>query len=87
MQQIDPCDSEYSSEDVALSQDQFLRTANAIYVRGDDKFTRSVQSLCIVFMITGGRIPSIKEMTTDAYGLRSMSYIDPKDLIMSSKMC
>jgi hypothetical protein len=53
-------------------------------MRGDDKFTRSVH--CIIFIITGGRIPSIKEMTTDESGLRSTSNNDPKDVIMSSKM-
>jgi hypothetical protein len=53
-------------------------------VRGDDKYTRSV--LRIVFMITGGKIPSIREMTTDGYGLKSMKDIDPVDLRMSSKM-
>jgi hypothetical protein len=53
-------------------------------MKGDDKYTRSVQ--CIVFMITGGRIPSIKEMTMDEFGLKSMVDIDPMDLRMSSKM-
>ncbi len=37
-------------------------------------------------MITGGRIPTIDEMTTDEYGLRSMSNIDPVDLRMSSRL-
>jgi hypothetical protein len=60
-----------------------LRTANSFHVRSDDKCTRSVE--CIVFMITGGRIPSITEMNTDEYGLRSMEDIDPVDLRMSSK--
>ncbi len=32
-----------------------------------------------------GRIPTIDEMTTDEYGLRSMSDIDPVDLRMSSR--
>ena len=36
-------------------------------------------------MITHGRFPSIDEMTTDEYGLRSMSDIDPVDLRMSSR--
>ena len=49
---------------------------------GDDKYTRSVQ--CIVFMITGGRIPSSGEMCTDEFGLRSMEDIDQRDLRMSS---
>ena len=31
------------------------------------------------------RIPSIDEMTTDEYGLQSMSDIDPVDLRMSSR--
>jgi hypothetical protein len=35
-------------------------------------------------MITGGKIPSIDEMTTDEYGLRSTTDIDPEDLRMSS---
>ncbi len=44
--------------------------------------------ITIIFMITGGRIPSIKikEMTTDEYGLRSISDIESRDLILSSKM-
>jgi hypothetical protein len=36
-------------------------------------------------MIAHGRIPTIYEMTTDEYGLRSMSDIDPVDLRMSSR--
>ncbi len=36
-------------------------------------------------MITNGRIPTIHEMTTDEYGLRSMSDIDLVDLRMSSR--
>ena len=36
-------------------------------------------------MITGGRIPSITEMSTDEYGLRSMQEIDPVNLRMSSR--
>jgi hypothetical protein len=85
MQQIDPCDSEVSLEEMARQQEKVLRTANAIHVGDNDRFKRSVH--CIVFMITGGRIPSIKEMTMDEYGLKSTSDIDPKDLILSSKMC
>jgi hypothetical protein len=69
---------------MARQQDQYLRTAVAVHVRDDDALTRSVHH--IIFMITGGRIPSIKEMITDENGLRSMSNINPKDLIMSSKM-
>ncbi len=53
-------------------------------MRGDDKYTRSIQ--WIVYMITGGRIPSIREMTTDEFGLRSMEDIDQVDLRFSSKM-
>ncbi len=36
-------------------------------------------------MITNGRIPTIDEVTTDEYGLRSMSDIDLVDLRMSSR--
>ncbi len=36
-------------------------------------------------MITNGRFPSTHEMTTDEYGLRSISDIDPVDLKMSSR--
>ena len=61
-------------------QDKLFRTADAFYVRVDDEYTRSVQ--CIVFMITEGRVPSIKEMITDEYGVRSMCDKDPKDLSM-----
>ena len=57
---------ENSLEDCTRHQEFFLMTANAFHVKGDDKYTRSVQS--IVFMITGGRIPSITEMRTDEYG-------------------
>ena len=52
-------------------------------MKGDDKYTRSVK--CIVFMITGGRIPSITKMSTDEYGLRSMQEIGPVNLRMSSR--
>ncbi len=54
-----------------------------LYVKGDDKYTRSIE--CVVFMITNGRIPTIDEMTTDEYGLLSMSDIDLVDLRMSSR--
>jgi hypothetical protein len=37
----------------------------------------------MVFMITGGRISSIGEMTTDNFGLISMENIGPMDLRMS----
>ncbi len=36
-------------------------------------------------MITNGRFPAIHERTTDEYGLRSMTDIDPADLRMSSR--
>ncbi len=75
MLQIDPSDAEKSLEDMAQQQDSFQRTANPFHVKRDDKYTRSLQ--CIVFMITGGRIPSIKEMTKNEYGLRSMEDFDP----------
>jgi hypothetical protein len=58
--------------------------ANSIFVRGDAKLTRPV--LSNIFMITGGRIPSIKEMTTDDYGSKLMHDIDPDILKISSKM-
>ncbi len=60
-----------------------MRTASSFHVKADDKYIRSVQ--CVVFMITGGRISSIGEMTTDEYGLRSITDIDPADLRMSSR--
>ncbi len=60
-----------------------LWTANSFHVKGEDKYTRSVE--CVVFMITNGRIPTIDEMTRDEYGLQSMSVIDPVDLRMSSR--
>jgi hypothetical protein len=52
-------------------------------VKGDDKYRRSVQ--CIVFIITGGGIPSLTEMSKDEYGLRSMQEIDPVNLRMASR--
>jgi hypothetical protein len=72
---------EYSLEDCTRQQHNFLGTVYSFHVKGNNKYTRSVQ--CIVFMITG--ILSIREMTTDEYGLRSMD-IDPANLRMSSKM-
>jgi hypothetical protein len=81
MVQIDPQDADNSLEDCARQLDQFVSTANSFHVKGDDKYTRSVE--CVVFMITNGIIPSINEMTTDEYGLLSMSDIDPVDLRMS----
>jgi hypothetical protein len=83
MAPIDPQDAENSLEDCARQVDQFVSTANSLNVKGDDRYTRSVE--CIVFMITNGRFPSTHEMTTDEYGLRSMSDIDPVDLRMSSR--
>ncbi len=83
MEPIDPQNIENGLEDCTRHQDQFMRTANSFHVRADDKYTRSVE--CVIFMITGGRIPAIDEMTTDEYGLRSMKDIDPMDLRMSSR--
>jgi hypothetical protein len=80
---IDPQDADNSLEGCARQLDQFVGTANSFHVKGDDKYTRSVE--CIVFMITNGRFPTIHEMTTDEYGLRSMLDIDPVDLRMSSR--
>ncbi len=82
MQQIDLCNVEHSLEDCTRQQDNFLRTANSYHARGNYKYTRSVQ--CIVLMIAGGRIPLVKEMKTDEYGLRSMKEIDSADSKMSS---
>ena len=80
---IDPQDN--SLEDCARQLDhwQFVSNSNNSHVKGNDKYTRSVE--CIVFMITNGRFPAIHEMTTDEYGLRSMTDIDPSDLRMSSR--
>ena len=84
MIQLDPQDSETSLEDYSRHLDQFVSNANNFHVKGDDKYTRSVE--CIVFMITNGRFPAIHEMTTDEYGSRSiMTDIDPADLRMSSR--
>jgi hypothetical protein len=52
-------------------------------MKADDKYTRSVE--CVVFIIIGGRIPTIDDMTTDEHGLQQMSNIDPVDLRMSSR--
>ncbi len=60
-----------------------MSNANNFNVKGDDKYTRSVE--CIVFMIANGRFPANHELTTDEYGLRSMTDIDPADLKMSSR--
>jgi hypothetical protein len=83
MAPIDPQDAENSLEDCARQLDQFVRTANSLHVKGDDTYTKSVE--CVVFMITNGRIPTIDEITSDEYGLRSMSDIDPVYLKMSSR--
>ncbi len=83
MAPIDPQDADNSLEDCARQPDQFVSTANSFRVKGDDKYTRSVE--CVVVMITNGRNPSINEMTTDEYGLLSMSDIDPVDFRMSSR--
>jgi hypothetical protein len=83
MAPIDPQDADNSLEDCARRLDQFVVTANSFHVKGDDKYTRSVE--CIVFKNKNGRFPAIHEITTDEYGLRSMSDIDPVDLKMSSR--
>ena len=83
MAPIDPQDADNSLEDCARQLDQFVGTANSFHVKGDDKYTRSVE--CVICMINHGRIPSIDEMTTDEYGFRLMSDIDPVDLRMSSR--
>jgi hypothetical protein len=54
---IGPCDADSSLEDVSTQQDFFISEQMLFFVSGDDKFTRPVYS--IIFMITGGRIPSI----------------------------
>ncbi len=65
MHKIDPCDHDTSLEEVFAKLDIFLDEISCIFVRGDDrdKITRPVYA--IIFMITGGRIPLIKEMSTD----------------------
>ncbi len=85
MAPIDPQDADNSLEDCLRQLDQFVSNANNFHVKGDDKYTRSVE--CIVFMIANGRFPAIHEMTTDEYGLRSMSDIDSADLRKSSRQC
>ena len=82
MAPIDPQDIN-SLEDCARQLDQFASTTNYFHVKGDDKYTIPVD--CIVLMNTNGRFPATHEMTTDEYGLRSMSDIDPVDLRMSSR--
>ena len=83
MAPIDPQSIDNSWEDCARQLDQFVSTANPFHVKGDDKYTIPVE--CIFFMNTNGRFPTTHEMTTDEYGLRSMSDIDPVDLRMSSR--
>ncbi len=83
MNLIDPQDSDTSLEDCSRQLDQFVSNANNFHVKGDDNYTRSVE--CIVFMITHGRFPELHEMTTDEYGLRSMSELDPSELGMSTR--
>jgi hypothetical protein len=83
MAPIDPQGADNSLEDCARQLDQFVSAENYFHVKGDDKYTRSVE--CVVFMITKGRIPTIEEMTSDEYGLRSMSNLDLVDLRMSSR--
>ncbi len=85
MAPFDPQGADNSLGDCARQLDQFVRAANCFHVKGDDKYTRSVLVECVVFMITNGSIPTIDEMTTDEYGLRSMSDNDLVDLIMSSR--
>jgi hypothetical protein len=63
---IDRGDAENSLEECARQLDQFVRTANSFHVKAGDKYTRSVGR--VVFMITGGRISTIDEMTPDEYG-------------------
>ncbi len=83
MTPIDPQDADNSLEDCARQLDRFVSATNYFHVNGDDEYTRSVE--CVVFMITNGRFPTIDEMTTDEYGLQSMSDIDLVDLRMSSR--
>ena len=83
MAPIDHQDADNSLEDCARQLDQFMSAADYFHVEGGDKYTRSVEY--VVFMIKIGRIPTIDEMPTDEYGLRSMSDIDAVDLRMSSR--
>ncbi len=70
MAPIDLQDAHDSLEDCSRHLDRFVSVANYFHVKGDDKYTRSVEY--IIFMITNGRVPSIDEMTTDEFGLRSI---------------
>ncbi len=46
----------------------------------------SSQDPTLYYLYDDRRTNSIKEMTTDEYGLKARSNIDPKDFIVSSKM-
>jgi hypothetical protein len=83
MAPIDPHEAENSLEDCAQQLDQFVRATDIFHVKACDEYTRSVE--CVVFMITGGRISTINEMTMDEYGLLLMSNIDQVDSRMSSR--
>ncbi len=83
MNLIDPQDSETSLEDCSRQLDQFVSNANNFRVKGDDKYTRSVE--CIVQMIANGRFPDLHEMTTDEFGLLSTTDMDPSELGMSTR--
>ncbi len=61
-----------------------MRATSSFHVKADDKYSRSVE--CVVFMITGGRIPSIDEMTTNEYGLQSITDIDPVQILSRRKL-
>ncbi len=63
MAPIDPQDADNSLEYCARQLDRFVSATNSFHVKGDDKYTRSVE--CVVLMITNGRVPTIDEMTTD----------------------
>ncbi len=63
MAPIDPQDADNSLEDCAGQLDQFVSTANSFHVKGDDKYTSSVD--WIIFMTTNGRFPSTDEMTPE----------------------
>jgi hypothetical protein len=63
MAPVDPQVADSSLEDCARQLDQFVSAANSFHVKGDDKYTRSVE--CVVFMITNGIMASIDEMTMD----------------------
>jgi hypothetical protein len=85
MAPLDPQDSEtsFKLEDCSRHLDEFVSNANNFHVKGDDKYTRSIE--CIVHMIVFGRFPDSDEMTTDEFGLRSMTNMDPSELGMSAR--